>query len=297
MDLTQLEYVVQVATHRHFSRAAEEICIAQSSLSQQIAKLETELGVKLFNRTTRTVQLTAAGAEFILHARKILAEIEAARQSMQAHVGLTKGTVNLGAITTLESINFVSLITTFHKKYPGLHLNISQNGSYKLTEMLRAAAINAAILTPPTNIVSDDIEYYKLAEDEFVLVTSPDHPFAGKPVLDLAEARGENYVFPSPDQSIYNIYYQACLDAGFSPNIVCQCSHSETSLALVSQGMGIGLFPLEAVKVPTPYPVSYCHLNKPIKKLIALALLKNTYQPPAVRVFCEYVLAATARSR
>jgi len=295
MEIHQLQYVIEVAKHRHFTHAAEEICVAQSSLSQQITKLESELGVKLFERTTRAVRPTVAGTEFIFHAKEILSKIETARQCMQSHVGLTKGTLNIGAITTLESIDFVTLITTFHNKHLGLYLNIATNGSYRLTELLRTSEIDVALLTPPTNTIgNDDLDFYPLANDEFVLVTSSDHALAKKGIIDLAEAMNENFIFPSADQSIHNIYSKACHDAGFAPNIVCQSSHSETSLALVGVGMGVALFPLDTVLSCMQPNISVVRLKKPIIKHIALAVLKRQYQSPAITAFIDYVLSQTS---
>lgn len=290
MEIHQLKYVVEVAKQRHFTHAAEEICVAQSSLSQQITKLEEELGIKLFERTTRSVNPTSAGLEFITYARKILAEIELAAQCMQAHVGLTKGTLRIGAITTLESIGFVSLITAFHNLFPGLYLDIIQNGSYHLTEMLRTAELDVAILTPPVNDDLVDIALYALADDEFVLATAASSPLATKKFIDLNELAKENFIFPSPDQSIHKIYLQACHDAGFSPHIVCQSSHSETSLALVGVGMGIGFFPLDTMLTNPQSDVTIIKLTKPIKKHIAMALLKRSYYSPPVAAFRDYIL-------
>lgn len=295
MEIHQLQYVIEVAKHRHFTHAAEEICVAQSSLSQQITKLETELGVKLFDRTTRTIHPTTAGAEFIVHAQEILSKIETAQQCMQAHVGLTKGTINIGAITTLESIDFVSLITSFHNSHQGLYLNIVTSGSHRLAELLRTSEINVALLTPPASAIpTDDIEFYPLANDEFVLITSSDHALAKKGTIDLAEAVNENFIFPSPHESIYNIYSSACRDAGFTPNIVCQSSHCETSLALVGVGMGIALFPLDMVLSRKQPNIAIVRLSKPIIKHVALAVLKRSYQPPAVTAFINYVLSQTS---
>lgn len=290
MEIHQLQYVVEVAKYRHFTHAAEEICVAQSSLSQQITKLEAELGIKLFERTTRFVNPTPAGLEFVSYAKKILAEIELSKQCMQAHVGLTKGTLHIGAITTLESIGFVSLITSFHNLFPGLYLDIAQNGSYHLTEMLNTSEIDVALLTPPELDDATDIVYYPLEDDEFVLVTASTSPIATKKVIDLAELANENFIFPSPDQSIYKIYLKACQTAGFTPNIVCQSSHSETSLALVSDGMGIGFFPLGTLLANTSTKVSIIKLAKPIKKHIAMALLNRPHYVPAVAAFRDYVL-------
>jgi DNA-binding transcriptional LysR family regulator len=295
MEVHQLQYVVEVAKHRHFTRAAEAICVAQSSLSQQITKLEDELGIKLFERTTRSVYPTSAGEEFLLHARRILAEIDAAKQAMQGYTHLTRGTVNIGAITTLESIDFVAMVTAFHRTYPGLNINIVNAGSYRLTEMIQTLEINAAIFSPQVDTDLTNLEIHPLAEDEFVVVTSLSHPLAKHQMINLSDLAAEDFIFPSPDQSIYKVYEKACRDAGFSPKIVCQSSHSESSLALVANGMGIGLFPRDAIVANMPPGVSIIHLNDPIKKHIALALLKRPHYPPPVAAFRDFVLNWTNR--
>lgn len=290
MEFHQLQYVVEVAKHRHFSRAAEEICVSQSSLSQQITKLEDELGIKLFDRTTRTVIPTSAGAEFLDYARQVLDGVSAARQCAQAHIGLAKGKVIIGAITTLESINFVAMITAFHNAYPGLYLDINTAGSYQLTQMLHDGEVNVAILTPPAGLPHDDIDLYPLADDEFVLITPAAHPLAAHATIDLSAAAGENFIFPSRDQSIHTIYLNACRDAGFNPCIVCQSSHSETSLALVSDGLGVSLFPLDTIKKANPPGIAIVRLDNPIHKHIAMVLAKRPYYPPPVIAFRDFVL-------
>jgi len=297
VELHQLQYVIEVAKYRHFTRAAEEFCVAQSSLSQQIIKLEDELGVKLFERTTRAVHPTPAGLEFIVHAQEILFKIETTLQCMRDHVGLRKGTINIGTITSLESINFVSIITSFHNKYPGLCLNIATNGSHRLIELLRNFEINIALLTPPSNTIpTDDIEFYPLGSDEFVLVTSADHHLAKREVINLEEVANESFIFPSPNESIYNIYFNACRDAGFTPNVVCQSSHCETSLSLVGVGMGITLFPLDMVLASKQSNIAIVRLTKPIIKHIALAVLKGPYRSPTMTAFIDYVLSQTSQN-
>lgn len=293
MEIHQLKYVVEVAKYKSFSRAADEICVAQSSLSQQINKLEEELGLKLFERTTRAVNTTDAGAEFLIYARQILSDIETAHQSMQAHIGLTKGTVNIGAISTADSMGFVSMVTAFHKIYPGLYLTIVTHGSYKLTELLRTSEIDVAILTPPVDSETEEIEFYPLADnDEFVLVTSNKHRLAKRKLVSLDELTEENFIFPSPDQSIYNIYLAACRKAGLTPRIVCQSSHCAINISLVSAGMGIGFFPLNWISTSNQRGISVIKLSNPIKKHMALALRKRSYYSPPVVAFCKYLLSA-----
>jgi len=295
MEIHQLQYVVAVANYCHFTRAAEEVCVAQSSLSHQITKLEEELGVKLFDRTTRAVYLTTAGQEFISYAREILALIDSAQQCMQGYVGLARGKINIGAITTLETIKFVPMITAFHQKYPGLNLNINLKGhsSHQIIEQIETSETDVGLITPPIDLDTSDLECYHIADDEFVLITSQSHPLANRGCIDLAEVACEHFIFPNPEQSTEAIFSQAFRDAGFKPNIVCRCSHSETTLALIAAGMAIGLFPLDTLIANSPPGIAIIHLAAPIKKHIAMILLKRPYYPPPVVEFREHVLAWT----
>lgn len=290
MDIYQLEYLVTVAHYKHFTKAAEALCVSQSTLSLQIGKLEKELGVKIFDRSTHSVLLTDAGQSLLSYAQVILDASEAAKQCMLEYVGLARGNINIGAIRTVENMGFVPLISSFHTQYPKLRLRIIQDGSYRIIEMLRESEINVGIVIPPPTDDSDNIEYYPLATDEFVLVTASNHPFASRKIIDLSEAANEDFIFPIIDQSIYNIYFQACRDAGFTPRIVCESSYSATSLALVSVGMGISFLPMATVKASTQKGVAIIKLARPIKKHVALALLKRPYHSPPVVAFRNYIL-------
>ena len=118
MEMHQLEYVLAVAKYNNFTRAAEEIRTSQSSLSQQIGKLENELGISLFMRTTRSVQLTPAGAEFVTHAKRIMAEVAKARLCINEYVSIEKGNLTLGVIAVVGHSNIPKLIVSFQNNFP-----------------------------------------------------------------------------------------------------------------------------------------------------------------------------------
>jgi len=296
MEIHQLQYILEVAKHRHFTRAAEAICVGQSSLSQQIGKLEDELGVKLFERTTRRVYPTPAGEEFIQCARRILAEIESAKQCMDAHSGVLRGMLNVGTIPTLTNIDFGSIMASFHQLHPGLNLNIVQEGSHKLLELLRLREIEIALLTLPFLDDCRDMEIIHLAEDEYVFVMSETHRLAKRKSIDLSEVANENFVFHKKEQSIYHICLQACRQAGFEPKIVCQSTGNSISFALISSGMGIGFFPKEDVRTTRCKGIVSVKLTKPIKKRIVLAIPNSTYHAPPVVAFHQYVTQWFAQS-
>ena len=124
MDISQMEYVLAVAKYRNFSQAAESCYISQSSLSQHIAGLEKELGIRLFSRTTRTIQITEAGEAFVKMASDILRDTQRLKETMFSYSDCQRGTLNIGSITALETIHFNRLISDFYSIYPQLTLNI-----------------------------------------------------------------------------------------------------------------------------------------------------------------------------
>lgn len=169
MEIHQLRYVLAVAHTCSFSLAAEKCFVSQSTLSQQISKLEKELQVKLFSRNTRSVTLTEAGSEFVQQASGIMLAFDKLEQSMLGYNGLLKGTLNLGAITSLEKIDFSNMIAIFFALHPNLHLNIMHGGSYELIDALRARTIDLAFCSLAHPEQYPDISFEPLGHDEYHL--------------------------------------------------------------------------------------------------------------------------------
>ncbi|WP_042351967.1 LysR family transcriptional regulator [Bacillus massiliigorillae] len=289
MEIHQLQYVIAVAKHNHFTKAAQEICVSQSTLSQQITKLENELGVKLFDRSTRYVQTTSAGNEFIMHAKQILSEIDKVKTKMLDFIGLTKGDIRIGAINSIGDSTIPSLITSFEKKYPGLNLLIIEEGSYRLLEMLENGDVDVAILTPPMEQdIHNVLEIDPLIEDEVVLIASSNHPLAKKTIIDLKEAENEKFIFPSRSHSAFNIAMHGCQSAGFNPKIYCESSHLYARFNLVSQEIGVALVSSKVAKVAKNDDSVIIHLKQSLKKPTVLAVLKNPHHPPPVGAFRDF---------
>ena len=132
MEIHQLQYAVAVAKYKSFTQAANAINISQPSLSLQINKLEEELGIKIFERTTRTVRLTPAGTDFIKHALRILSEVEQAKQTVQEHLSTSRGYIKVGLFPVISHYQLTTTISQFQKNYPGIKLTLS-NTSAKTT--------------------------------------------------------------------------------------------------------------------------------------------------------------------
>lgn len=160
MELYTLQYAVAVAEAGNFSLAAQNCYIGQPALSQQIAKLEKELGIALFYRNSRGAKLTEAGETFIMRAREILQQAESLRAEMALYAGVRKGSLNLGIITSLQCIDFGGMLSAFCHSYPDIRVNIMQDGTYRLVDLLVDRRINLAFLNRPTTGLPPSLSFF-----------------------------------------------------------------------------------------------------------------------------------------
>lgn len=276
MEIHQIKYALEVAYTRSFSLAAEKCYVGQSTLSQQVSKLEKELHVKLFSRNTRSVSLTEAGTEFVQRASIIIRELEQLEQSMQGYSGLLKGTLSLGAITSLGPIDFSNMITIFFALHPNLHLNIIHGGSYELVSALRAKTVDVIFCAIPSTEQYPDINFEMLGQDEYHLIVSSRHPFAKLGVVDLAQAREERFIFQYENQSMTDVCLAACKEAGFTPNIICRNHNSTLTFHLVRAGLGIAFLPAKEIPAFGIDGVVQIRLKRPIRKNIVFGYLNNS---------------------
>jgi DNA-binding transcriptional LysR family regulator len=246
VEIRQLHYFVTVARTRHFGRAAERLHMAQSPLSQAIRQLETQLGVTLFTRTTRRVELTPAGEALLQDAERILDSIEAAQTRVRlvgaGNTGLLRiGSTGLAALRQLPQLARIAA-----REVPGLVLRFQPDLLTPAQELaLEEDRIDLAVLRPPlrrTGLSS------RLITRERVLLAVPrSHRLAGEEPVGLAELRDEDFVvYGVPDSAVDTVVTQACLAAGFLPRRTRQAGETSIVLTLVAAGLGVALLPESA---------------------------------------------------
>lgn len=290
MDIFQLEYALAVARYQHFTRAADEICVSQSALSHQICKLEDELGVQLFRRTTRAVYLTPAGERFVEHAARILADITRTKQMMRQYAVAECGEIIIGAIPTIGLLGLAAEIAAFQNSHPNLSLSIQEDFSARLLDMLLAFAVDVAIMTLPTNKETySDINFYPLICDELVLTVPAAHRLADKPVIDLSDIKDEKFIVMKPGNGLRGIALEACHSAGFEPNIIYQSSQVETTLAFVAAGAGVALMTSKVARFLKNIPYKIVKINNAPKRVTVLACLQQNFPSPAAAAFCSFM--------
>src|SRR5579884_3985582 len=178
MDLRQLRYLVALADERNFSRAAVREHIAQPALSQQLRRLEDEVGLLLVERTTRQMRLTEAGDLLVARARRIMAEVDAAHVELAAVKGIDVGRVRVGAMHTMGPVDVSLALAIFHERHPGIELTVREEPSEDLAEMIRADELDLAFLSVTERVESHSLALHQLVSEELVVILAPEHRLA-----------------------------------------------------------------------------------------------------------------------
>jgi LysR family transcriptional regulator, hydrogen peroxide-inducible genes activator len=245
MEFHQLRYVCAIADTGNFSRAAERCQIAQPSLSQQVLKLEEDLGAKLFDRLGRSVRLTEAGRAFIPQARAVLEQMEVARQSAADKNADFRGSIAVGVIPTVAPYLIPSYAATFAKNYPDAKLRIVEETTSVLVEGLRNLSIDVAILALPLR--HKDLKLFPIRTEPLFAVLRRDHPRASAESLALKDLRGESFVMLRDGHCFRDLSLRTCTRARITPNIAFESGQFSSLLGMVAAGVGVSLVPEMAI--------------------------------------------------
>jgi len=188
MDLRHLRYFLAVAETRNFTQAAANCYVAQSALSQQIARLEKDVGAQLFSRTSRSVRLTAAGELLEPLARRILADVDNAQAALDALSGLRRGRLRLGLIQArASSVDLVEVLADYHARYPGIDFHVTNATSSEMAAAVLAGELDIAVIGLSPRQVPEGLDHRVLDSDPLVLIVPAGHALADRDVADLAD--------------------------------------------------------------------------------------------------------------
>ncbi len=300
MDIRQLRYFEAVARHRHFTNAADELHVAQSALSHQVRALETELGVELLRRTTRTVQPTEAGELVAARARSVLAETAALRAEIDALRGLRRGQVNVGAMLFGGELDIPSLLARFTAAYPNVEIGLREGTARLMSEMLADGSLDLAFALEAT--LPAGLEHLPLSTEELAVALTPGHPLAGEGgrapmrVSDLTDERLIAFHRGSSTRQIVDAAFER---AGVRPRIALEANDLALARSLVAQGIGIAILPRSFLERPGA-EILVRPLAPPLRLSVVLWWQARRRLSPAARAFVEFAGAhrpgAAARS-
>ncbi len=248
MNLRDLKYLVALAEHKHFGRAAAACFVSQPTLSTQIRKLEDELGVPLVERAPRKVMLTPAGREAAARARGIVAEVEQMKEAARRSRDPEAGTVRLGIFPTLGPYLLPHVIPSIRERFPQLELLLVEEKSDLLLEQLRNGRLDAALLALP--VADDQLHAEFLFEEPFVVAVPDSHPLAARPGLDLDELSQHRLLLLQDGHCLRDQALDVCHMAGAQEKPEFQATSLETLRQMVAANVGITLMPMLAVQPP-----------------------------------------------
>jgi len=281
MELYQLEYFLEAARQRSFTRAAAHLHLAQAALSEQIRKLEDELGAKLFHRGRRETVLTAAGETLRVHAEGLIERAAAAREAVKDLIGLRGGRLAIGAIPSVSACVLPAAIAAFRKLHPLVELALFEGTSEAVAQWVESGRVEFGIVQLPTS--SGNFDEQRLFTEPFVALMAKSHPLAHKRGIDLTVLVDEPFVFykgRARDTAL-----AACRAAGFEPRIACESSELETIRSLVAAGLGIAILPRLAASGEMAQCTVISLKGKPIERQVAMLTRAGHAASPSAAVF------------
>ncbi|QYY35799.1 LysR family transcriptional regulator [Ruficoccus sp. ZRK36] len=270
MEMHQLRYFVELARQGNFSRAAAACYVSQPSLSQQIMKLEDELGQPLIHRTRKGALLTHFGEAMLPRARRILLEAECIRDEAQAQNDQTCGKINLGAIPTIAPFLLPSLMERCLEKYPQMQLSLVEDTTNDLVAALRNGRLDFALMSRPFPW-EDELEAITLFEDELLVTVAKNSPLNKRRRIKLDDLAEHSMIVMKDMHCLGRQSISLCESSGLSPKVSIESSQLETVVSLVESGLGFSFIPKMAATQMEHRQVGFHSVSpKPVSRDIVL---------------------------
>lgn len=250
MNLRDLKYLVALADHKHFGRAAAASFVSQPTLSTQIKKLEDELGVALVERAPRRVMLTPVGREVAERARKVIADVEQMAEIARRSQDPEAGTVRLGLFPTLGPYLLPHVVPRLRQRFPRLELLLVEEKTDQILSRLRDGRLDAGLLALP--IHDEQLHVEVLFDEPFLLAVPNQHPMAGQDTLDVQDLDNQHLLLLEEGHCLRDQALDVCHMAGAGERDGFRATSLETLRQMVAAGVGITLLPVLAVQPPVP---------------------------------------------
>ncbi|MCD8121130.1 MAG: LysR family transcriptional regulator [Clostridiales bacterium] len=291
MQIQQLRYFLEIARLGNITAAAKSLYISQPSLSQQIIKLEEELGIQLLVRHSKSVSLTNAGEQFAQHAQRIIGGVDQLSDLMQKHSLLQAGTLKIGMLWVGGYLHLPELLASYHRLYPNIKYSLTVDGSANLLKLLSNCMIHGAFVIGEENRLAKDEELYyrKLQDDYYVAVVSTQNPLSRKEVLQTEDLQNENIIMPAKASAFRREVEGIFARHFLTPNILCESSQSDVVIQLASQNLGIGFSSRSIALALKTDAYAIVPLKEVIYRPIYYVTLKELVEYPSVRAFTRYV--------
>lgn len=282
MELLQLKYFQKVAHLEHMTKAAQELCVAQPSLSKTIKLLEQELGTPLFDRNGKYIKLNSYGRAYLRKIDMALALLEDGKRELEDMKNREFKTINLTFLAASPLIP--DILSSFSEKYPNVKFNLRQNLPPYLSH-----DFDLCISCLPLRL--EGINSTPLITEKFFLAVPYNHPLAKRTGIKLEEVSRENFISLKPGNAIREITDNFCQLAGFTPRVIFESDNPATVRGLISAGQGVGFIPAVSWCYTKSSPVRLLEIEEPLcNRTLGISLIEQHYHSDVVLLFHQFTI-------
>lgn len=287
MELSQLRHFVTIAETQSFTEAAHRLHLSQPALSYQIKQLENELGARLFNRTSRKVDLSQDGKAFLPLAQSVLAKADEAQQMMKERLGVATGEVSFGTIPTVGAYAVPQMLAGFRRNFPGITVNLLEAGGPGLERGVLDRKMDFAIVSDTD--APDALDVTPLVAEELMLAVPVHHELAGTASVHLRDLEREEFIMLGGDFALATQIINACREAGFEPQVAYHTGSMESVKSFVAHDLGVAIVPKLALQTPVDERVSAVPFSEPFTRTLNLITGKDRHTTVAARTLMVHI--------
>lgn len=287
MDIRQIEYFVEVAKQLSFTKAAATLHVSQPSISKAIQNFEAELGVPLFYRSSKRLELTDAGQAVLINSMQVLESFQNLRSELTDLMQLKKGQIRIGIPPIVGAEFFSKLISVYKEQHPYIEILLTEVGTKRIREEIETGELDIGLVCSVTS-TNENLETIRFLKDPLQLIVHESHPLAQKHSVTMADLSSEAFIIYRKDFILFDRIIEKCKNHGFYPTIACETTQKDLFIEMVQAKLGIALLPQKiAEKIPydsikrIPFKEEAIHLE------LGITWKKNKYLPYSVREFIQ----------
>jgi LysR family transcriptional regulator, carnitine catabolism transcriptional activator len=282
MDSNRLRHFVAVVDHGGFTAAAHAVFVSQPALSLAVKELEAELGVALFTRTGRKVQLTSAGRALLGPARQVLRDLETGQAAVAAVAGLTAGSLTMASLPTLAADPVAPLVGAFRRRYPGILIDLAApEGTAELFELVAAGTCELGVTDAYD--IPETLQSHSLGRQSLVFILPPGADYPEEAVVELSSFEGMPFVVAPPGTSTFRLLEEGFAAVHGSPTVAVVTAQRDAILPLVIAGAGAALVPESVARTAKGLGAVTARPEPPIERALALVHRVGPLSPAALR--------------
>jgi DNA-binding transcriptional LysR family regulator len=245
MESGQIEAFINVAKFGSFTKASEALFLTQPSLSARIKSIEKELGEILFHRIGRGVKLTDAGKTLLPYAERSFENLKAGKNALHSARTISSGQLNLASARVISTYVLPEIVKQFHEEYPGIDVTIKTGRSSEVLQMVQQEEAQIGL---SRTVVHPEIFSSHLYDEEIVLASHPNHPFAIKGTASIQDIGREPLILYDKGSTYFIMIEKACQEFGIIPNIIMNLDSVEATKQMLERGLGISFLPVNSMK-------------------------------------------------